>query len=105
MNDIVAAQWCVNAETGERVLIDLNTNTVLLRQVYGVTVPPEPTIRLAIKIADTIDGYRLDIKYPETAHYENPDRYIEALATALRAIEAEIRIEKERLNGDSMEVM
>ena len=105
MSNIVRAQWCVDSETGEQCLIDLDKHVVLLRKVHGVILPPEPKVRLAIKIVETMDGHRLDIKYPEKSHYENPERYVEALAVAARAITAEMKIEMARLQGGSMEVI
>lgn len=105
MSDILRAQWCVDSETGEHCLVDLDKHEVLLRKVHGVVLPPEPRIRLTIKIVETVDGHRLDIQYPEKAHYENPERYIEALAIAARVIEAETKIEMALLQGDSMEVL
>ncbi len=105
MSDIIRAVWCVDSETGEECLVDLDKNEVLLRKVYGVILPPEPRLRLAIKIVESLDGHRLDIQYPEKAHYENPERYIQALATAAKAIEAEMKIEAVRLQGGSMGVL
>ena len=104
-NEYLLGRWVINSETGEDILMDLNTNEAVLRRVHGVTIPPEPRLRLSIRIVDTIDGHRLDIKYPEKAHYENPERYVEALAIAARAIEAEMKIEMARLQGGSMEVL
>lgn len=105
MSDILRAQWCVDSETGEQCLIDLDKNEVILRKVHGVIVPPEPKLRLSIRIVETVDGHRLDIKYPEKSYYENPETYSGALFTAVRAIHAEMQIEKARLQGDSMGVL
>ena len=101
----VNARWVVDSESGADVLLDIDTNEVLLRRVGGIVLPPVPRVRLAIKIVETVDGHRLDITYPEKAHYENPERYVEALATAARVIEAEMKIEMARLQGGSMEVL
>ncbi len=101
----IRAQWVVDSETGEDVLFDLDKNEIILRKVHGVIVPPEPKIRLSIRIVETMDGHRLDIKYPEKAHYENPERYVQALEIAARAIAAEAKIEMVRLQGGSMEVL
>ena len=103
--EFLNGRWVINSETGEDVLMDLDTNKPVLRRVHGVMIPPEPQLRLSIRIVDTIDGHRLDIKYPEKAHYENPERYIEALAIAARVIEAETKIEMARLTGGSMEAI
>lgn len=103
--EFVNARWVINSETGEDVLVDIDRNEILLRRVHGVIIPPEPRNRLTIRIVETMDGHRLDIKYPEKAHYENPERYIEALAIAARVIEAETKIEMARLTGGSMEAI
>lgn len=105
MKTEIRAIWCKDSETSEECLIDLDTNEVILRRLKGVILPPEPKVRLSIRIVETMDGHRLDIKYPEKAHYENPERYTEALAVAARAIEAEMKIEMVRLQGGSMEVL
>lgn len=105
MKTEIRAQWCKDSETSEEVLIDLDTNEIILRRLKGVILPPEPTLRLSIRIVETVDGHRLDIKYPQKAHYENPERYLEALAIASRVILAEARIEGARLQGGSMEVL
>lgn len=101
----VNARWVINSETGEDVLLDIGRNEVLLRRLHGVTIPPEPRLRLSIRIVETTDGHRLDIKYPEKAHYENPERYLEALEIAVQAIAAEAKIEATRLQGGSMEAL
>ncbi len=105
MNSIVKAQWCVDSETGVHCLVDIDSKEILLRRLKGVILPPAPRVRLTIKIVETMDGHRLDIQYPEKAHYENPERYVEALAIAARVIEAETKIEMANLQGGSMEVL
>ncbi len=39
-DDIIRALWCVNSENGEEVLINLDTNEILLRRVGGQILPP-----------------------------------------------------------------
>lgn len=103
--EFLNGRWVIDSETGEDVLMDLDRNEIVLRKVHGVILPPEPRLRLSIRIVETIEGHRLDIKYPEKAHYENPERYLEALQIAARAIVAEAKIEAARLQGGSMEVL
>ncbi len=105
MNDIVRAKWCVDNVTGEHCLIDLDKHEVILRKVHGVILPPEPRIKLTIKIVETVDGHRLDIQYPEKTHYENPERYLEALEIAARVIAAEAKVEFIKLQGAAGEVL
>ena len=105
MNNLIRAIWCVDSETGEHCLVDMDKHEVLLRKVHGVIIPPEPRIRLTIKIVETMDGHRLDIQYPEKVHYENPERYLEALEIAARVISSEAKVELMKIQSAAGEAL
>ncbi len=40
MNGILRALWCVDSETGEECLVDLDTNTIIAKRRDGKIVDP-----------------------------------------------------------------
>ncbi len=44
MNGILRALWCVDSDTGDEVLIDIDTNTIVAKRRDGKIIDPsEPT--------------------------------------------------------------
>ncbi len=44
MNGILRALWCVDSETGEECLVDLDTHTVIAKRRNGKIVDPSEIV-------------------------------------------------------------
>ncbi len=45
MNGLLRALWCVDSETGEEYLVDIDTNTVIAKRRDGKIIDPSEITR------------------------------------------------------------